>query len=573
MNAKAYFPIKEITDLKDMLDQSSKSFNDHPAFEIKGPLDTFRKITYAQFKTEVDAFGTALVSLGLKDRFIALISENRYEWCLTYLSTVNGVGVIVPLDKELADEEIENLLIRSKAAAVIFSAKYETRMKELSSKTTGLQYFIGMDLQPDTKDEKFLSYQNLLQTGYKLLSAGERQFLDSRIDAEKLSVLLFTSGTTGVIKGVMLSHRNLCANIQAVCQRLYLEKGDRIIAILPLHHSYGSMTSFLIPFYRGMTIGFNDSIKYLAKNIKEFRPTHLTLVPLIVETVYHRILNQIESTGKTRKLKIGMLISDLLVKIGIDIRKKLFKEIHDNFGGQLRVIICGAAALDPKAAKFFRRIGITLLPGYGLTECSPVVSNNIETSINDQSVGYVLPCFEVKIDVDPNTKPVGEIVVKGPSIMLGYFEDEQETYKVLKDGWLHTGDLGYIDRKGFLFIAGRRKNVIVLKNGKNIYPEEIEDYLNRSPFIKESMIYGKEDKSSKEIVLFAQVFPDLEAFKSILKKENVSDTEVNQTIHQEIDRINKTVPFYKQVRGFLIRSQEFEKTSTQKVKRHQVITG
>ena len=571
MKRKTYFPVREIKNLKEMLELSDRLFKDLPAFEVKKEDETCTRISYTGFKTEVDALGTALISLGLKDTYIALIGENRYEWCLSYLAVTNGTGVIVPLDRDVNDEELENLLKRSRAAAVVFSGKYEQRLNDLAQKIPGIKYFINMD-NPEDKDERFLSFQKLLQTGYRLLSSGDRRFLDAVIDAEKISVLLFTSGTTGVTKGVMLSQRNLCSNVMAISKTLYFDEKDRIMCILPLHHSYGMMTSVLVPLYRGFYIGFNESIKYLARNIKDFQPTVLTLVPLIVENIHKKIWKQIETTGKSGKIKIAFMVSDFMLKLGIDLRPVLFKDIHSIFGGRLKIVICGAAALDPKVAKFFRKIGITLLPGYGLTECSPVVSSNTLKHVNECSVGFTLPCFEVKIAADSGQE-IGEILVKGASVMLGYFEDEEGTNRTIIDGWLHTGDLGYIDRKGFLYIAGREKNVIVLQNGKNIYPEAIEDYLNRSEFIVESFVYGEEDQDSKEITILAQIVPDLEAIKSTHKKEEFSEAEIYGLISREIGKVNKTLPSYKQVRHFSIRHDEFEKTSTQKIKRYKVLAG
>jgi len=572
MNSKPVYEVRPIRDLKDMLKQSVELFGSKNAFLVKTGDDNYKGITYSQFKEDVDALGTALTNLGLKDKFIAVIGENRYEWCVTYLSVVNGVGVIVPLDKELPEHEIENLLTRSNAAAVVFSGSFSEQMKAFSSKLSTVKYFINMDSSeedtPETK-EGFLSFRGLINHGKKLLASGDRSYIDADIDPEKMSILIFTSGTTGASKAVMLSHKNICSNMSAVCSSLYIDSNDSVLSILPLHHTYECTAGFLVMIYNGCTISFNEGLKHIAKNLKEVKPTIVILVPLIIENMYKKIWEQAsKNRGLKTKLKIAMFISDILYNVfKIDIRRKIFKQIHDNIGGRVRLIISGAAALNPKVAKGFTSFGIKLRQGYGLTECSPIVTVNRDDEFRHDSIGKALPGLEVKID-NPDEYGYGEIIVKGDSVMLGYFQDPEATEKVLKDGWLYTGDLGKVDNEGFFYITGRKKNVIVTKNGKNIYPEELEASLNKSLYILESLVWGKNVEGSDETIVCAKIVPNFEAISNKLGLENPPEEEIHKIIKAEVKAVNKSLPMYKRIHEFSIRYEEFEKTTTRKIKRY-----
>lgn len=567
MTSKPIRDVRKIRDLKDLLEQSASLFADREAFLIKEKDGSYKAVTYKDFKRETDAFGTALIDLGLKDKFIAVIGENRYEWCLSYLAVVNGVGIVVPLDRELPASEVENLIMRSNASAILFSGNHEKDMRKLALTNSSVKYFINMDASED--DGRFLSFRKLLQKGASLIDAGNRSYLDSKIDPEAFSILIYTSGTTDLAKGVMLSHKNIATNITSVCSVLYIDETDSTLCMLPLHHTYACTTSFLLMLYNGCRISFIEGLKHIAKNLKETSPTILLAVPLLLESMYKKVWDSINKDKSTaRKVRIALFISNVAYNLfGIDIRKKLFKQIHDNIGGKVRLIISGAAAIDPAVSKGFRSFGITLLQGYGLTECSPIVTVNQMENFRDDSIGLPLPCNEVMI-YKPNKEGIGELIVKGDNVMLGYFENKLATEKVLKDGWFFTGDLGKMNKDGFFSITGRKKNVIVTKNGKNIYPEEVEAYLDKSPYILESMVYGKDDEASEETFVYAMIVPAMDAIREMLGKQDVTEDEIFRIIDAEVRSVNKSMPLYKRIRRFTIREEEFAKTSTKKIKRY-----
>lgn len=560
--------VRPIKDLKDLLTQSSNLYGSKNAFYVKSDGQNYKGITYNEFKNDVDALGTALLNLGLKDKFIALIGENRYEWCLTYMSTANGVGVIVPLDKELPTSELENLLKRSNASAIIYSGKHHNQLLEISKYVSHIDYYINMDIGEHI-DERFLSLKVLIAEGRELLHKGNTEYLNSTIDENAMNFLIFTSGTTDLAKGVMLSHKNICTDIIAVVSALYIDSTDSVLSILPLHHTYACTVDFLTFIYMGCCVSFNEGLKHISKNLKETKPTILILVPLIIENMYQKIWTQASKDWKLKlKLKTGLIVSNFLYNtLKIDLRKKIFKQINDNLGGRIRLIIAGAAAIDPVVVKGLNSMGILTLQGYGLTEASPIVAVNREEKNKDNSIGLPLPGVEVKI-VNPDNEGNGELIVRGNNVMLGYYQNEEATKKVLKDGWLYTGDLGKIDDEGFLYITGRMKNVIVTKNGKNIFPEEVEAYLNKSPYIKESLVTGKDDDVKNETIVTAQIVIDLDAIKEKLNNPNPSQEEICKLIKSEIKQANSNMPLYKRVQDFTIRENEFAKTTTRKIKRY-----
>lgn len=566
------YNVRPIKDLKDMIEQSGKLFADKNAFLVKTKDDAYRGIKYSEFKSDIEALGTAFLDMGLKNKFIAVIGENRYEWCVTYLATVCGTGVIVPLDKELPVNEIQNLLFRSGASAIVFSGKLSNEIKTVAANVSTVKYFINMDAEEN--DQQYMSFRKLLEKGKKLIASGNRSFLDAQVDPEVMNILLFTSGTTDHAKGVMLSHKNICFDIMAVCSSLYIDSNDSVLSILPLHHTYECTAGFLVMVYNGCTISFNEGLKHISKNLKETKPSILILVPLILENMYKKIWEQAsKQRGLKTRLKIAIFISNILYGMfKIDLRKKLFKAIHENIGGRVRLIISGAAAIDPAVSKGFRAMGIKVVQGYGLTECSPIVTVNREYNFRDDSIGQPLPGVQVKIE-NPDSDGIGELVVKGDNVMLGYFENQLATEKVLKDGWLYTGDLGKVYKDDFFVITGRKKNVIVTKNGKNIFPEEVEAYLNKSPYILESLVYGKNSEHGDETLVCAQIVPDFDAIKYKFKMEVVPPEELHKLIGAEVKAINRSMPLYKHVREFTIRENEFLKTTTRKIKRYLEKTG
>lgn len=566
MKNKHVYDIRTVTDMKDMLNQSASLFGSNNAFLLKDG-DKYIGKTYREFKDDVDALGTALLKLGLKDSSIAVVGENSYKWCTTYLSVVNGLGVIVPLDKELPMNDIENLLITSKASAIVFSGKLEESIKELKEKLTNVKYFINMDQEDD--DENFLSFNKIIAKGKKEILSKNTEYLDLHVDPEKMSIILFTSGTTGHAKGVMLSHNNICSNITSICSVVKICSTDVEFSILPIHHTYECTCGFMGTIYNGGTITFCEGLRYISKNLKEIKPTYLVLVPLLLENIYKKVWEQAKKErGTVTKIKIALILSKILHKgFGIDVRRKLFGKIHDNLGGNVRLILTGAASIEPSVSKFFEDVGLRVLQGYGLTECSPLVTGNQDKNYKHSALGLPVPGVDIKIN-NPDKSGIGEIMVKGPNVMLGYYENKEATDKVLKEGWFYTGDLGYKDKDGFYYIEGRCKNVIVTKNGKNIFPEEVESYINKSPYVCESLVWGDYDEDTGETYVHVSIVPDFDAIKEKLKMPNISKDDILKVINDVIKGVNKDMPLYKRVQRISIRDNEFVKTTSKKIKRY-----
>ena len=558
----------KFTDLRDMLEKSGELYGDRPAYIFKTEEEgKFREITHKEFRDHVKALGTKFVNIGLKDKRVAVISENRYEWGIVYLAVVNGTGVIVPLDKSLPENEIESLIIRSEVEAIVYSEKYNDIMNKIKKEgNTKIKYFISMDLEKE--ENGIYSEYELIKQGKELLEKGNREFLDANIDPDKMAIMLFTSGTTAMSKAVMLSHKNICANIMDITSVLSIYDTDRFLSFLPLHHTFECTTGFLYPLSRGSSIVFCEGIRHIADNLKEYQASVMVSVPILFEAMYKKVMKTIEKKGKLKTVQKGIKISQFLLKFGIDIRKKLFKEIHDTLGGKIRVFVAGGAALDPEAEKGFNELGFTLYQGYGLTETSPVIAAEDDKYQRLGSIGKAFPSLDVKIE-DPNEEGIGELLVKGPSIMLGYYNNEEATKETItEDGWLHTGDLARIDKDGFIFISGRKKFVIVLKNGKNIYPEEIETLINKIEGVKESFVYGKpEDDGDYKIC--AKIVYDEELVEEVFGTKDAK--ELKEKIWQEVKKMNKTMPAYKYVREISITNKELIKTTTQKVKRFEEI--
>ncbi len=564
-NGKLY-EVRPITNLKEMLDSSVELYGDKAAFlsKPKGQAD-YAAITYKQYKGDVEAFGTALISLGLKGGKIALIGENRYEWSISYLAIVNGTAVIVPLDKELPPNEIELLLERSDSDAIIYSGNVKDKIELLAGKNKSLRYFISMDAEKD--EGNILSFNLLLQKGHSLLKDGNREFIDAEVNAEVMNMLLFTSGTTDTAKAVMLSHKNISENLMNMCSMLYIDEKDIFLSILPIHHTYECTCGFLCQLYRGCTIAYCEGLRHIVKNLKESKATMMLGVPLVFESMYRQIMNQaIKSKGKG-KIKFAIGLSNALRKVGLDIRSKLFKQVHEALGGNMRMFISGAAGIDPQIAKGFRELGISLVQGYGLTECAPIVALNRNNYYKDEAAGLPLPNLKVEID-NPDEDGIGEIKCKGTSIMMGYYGNQEATAEVIKDGWFYTGDSGFIDADGFVHITGRKKNVIITGNGKNVFPEEIETLLNRSPYIKESLVFGK-GLSDGDTVICAKIVPDKEKIEEDIKNNSAPGSTVQTIIEAEVKNINKSMVTYKYIKEFTLQDEEFVKTTTKKIKRHE----
>ena len=533
--------MEEIRNLRELLYKSAEKFSERTAFLWKNEKGEVKSVTYGQFKSDAEALAKALIKKGYKDKKIALCGKNSYEWCLCYLAVVSFVGVVVPLDKELPGDELMNVLQFSECDAFIGDKNALSKVNSV-----GNELFM-------------LSMENDLEA---LISEGESlggELLPEKVDEEKMSVLLFTSGTTGVMKGVMLSQRNICSDLMGVYPCIEANENDRSLSVLPLHHTYECI-AFLMIIYCGGSIAFSGGIRTLKDDFASFRPTVLVCVPLLLERFHKLILKKMTDEGKRKK---AQLITGLSGIISEENRRKIFSDIHSFFGERLRKIVVGAAALSEEIAKDFSAFGFKLIIGYGLTECSPIVICNTVKDITLNSIGKPLSNVQVKIE-GVSEDGVGEICVKGPMVMLGYYKNKEETDKVMKNGWFYTGDLGYKDRYGNYRITGRSKNVIVTRNGKNVYPEELEFYLLKHSVIKEVVV-------TSEIgdIITAHIFPDENEIAKKLRKDTVTSAEIKKAITQAIRDVNKRIPSYKNIRDTVIRKEEFSKTTTHKIKRHQ----
>lgn len=556
----------KFVDLKDMLKQSGEVFGDRPAYifktETKGE---FRTITHKEFRDQINALGTALIQMGLKDKRIAVISENRYEWELAYLAIAAGTGIVVPLDKALPDNELESLILRSQVEAVFYSKKYENIMNQLrEKKNTNLKSYISMDLEENTNG--IYSQKALVEKGQKLIEEGNKSYLDAKIDSENMGIMLFTSGTTSMSKAVMLSHKNIVTNIMDISQVFQLTETERFLSFLPLHHVFECTVGFLYPISIGGSIAFCEGVKHMAENIKEFEITAMISVPAVFDIIYRKVMKSIEKKGKLETVEKGKKITQLLLKVKIDLRKQLFKEIHENLGPKLKLVVTGGAALAPETEKGFNDLGFDVEQGYGLTETSPVIAAEIPKCRRLGSIGKKFPSVEVKID-NPDEEGIGELMAKGPSVMLGYYENEEATKDALEpDGWFHTGDLARIDKDGFIYIAGRKKSVIVLNNGKNVFPEEIEALLNKVEGIKESFVYEKTEDDG-DVKVCVKIVYDKELIKELYNIEG--EENIRDFLWKKVKEINNLMPKYKYVREMIITEEELIKTTTLKIKRHE----
>ena len=567
MERERYFEAKEFKNIKEIIYNSAKEYAENIAFIIKHKKDkevTYENITYKKLLEDINAFGTRLYDLGYKDKRIAIVGRNRYEWVLTHLSNILGGIVSVPLDKELQIEELESCLIRSKADVVVFDEKYIENIEEIKNrKNTNLQEFICM-----SKVDGYKNVMDLKEEGQKLIEQGNTTYINTQIDSNKMAILLFTSGTTSKSKAVMLSQKNVASNVYAMLLVEEFLPTDVNLAFLPFHHIFGS-TEMIVMLASGLATAFPDGLRYVAQNLKEYKISLFVGVPLLVEAIYRNIEKEIEKQGKTKLIERAKKISNVLLKLHIDVRKKLFKPVLDALGGNMRFIISGGAPLDKKVAKGFNDIGIELVQGYGLTETAPVIAAENHKKKKSGSIGFPMDNVELEI-VNKDENGIGELRVKGPNVMLGYYENEEETKKVIKDGWFYTGDLGYIDSEGFIFLTGRQKDMIVLKNGKKVFPEELETLINRLELVKESIVFGMPDEKDKnDLKLSVKIVYDTNVAKE--KYPECSEEDLKKIIWEQIKEINKTFPPYKYIKNMILTDQELIKTTTQKVKRHEEI--
>lgn len=555
-----YHKTEEVTNFKEMLYRSADIYRSRTAFKKKNSDGKVISITYEEFKNDVIYLGTSLIKNGFLNKKIAVIGKNSYNWCVSYLAA-SIVGIVVPIDKELHTDDVINFMNVSEAVCILGDNK---NLSQISKNIDTLKNKETKFINFDNKNNQIL-FSSFKEEGKNLYLNGFTDFDKIEIDPDELRILLFTSGTTGNAKGVCLSQRNICSNILSIYGIVKVRKSDLFFSILPLHHTYECTIGFLLPIYSGASIAHCEGLRYIAKNMQEFHPSVILCVPLLLEKLHKNIVKNMNNSlpEKYKKNKNENPFSKLPFFMKMIVKTK----VKNTLGGRLRVFIVGAAAANPNILSDFRNLGLNSLQGYGLTECSPLVAGNTDFFQKDDSAGLPIPNVEYKID-NPNSEGVGEIIVKGPNVMIGYYNNEAETKKAIRNGWFYTGDLGKIDENGYLYITGRCKSVIVTKNGKNIYPEEVEYYLNDNPLIAESLVLGIKKDNDDETYINAQIYPNMEAIKESLKGSIPTKEELWKIISDVVNSVNKKLPNYKHIKNFVIRDQEFEKTTTQKVKRY-----
>lgn len=565
MKRERYFEATEFENIREIIYNSVKKYGDNTAFILKQKTDKdikYENITYKKFLEEINALGTKLFDLGYKNKRIAVVGRNCYQWALAHLTNLLGGIVSIPLDKELQVDELESCLVRSKADIVVFDEKYIDNIEEIKKRNnTNLQEYICM-----SKKENYLDLPTLTEAGKKLLEEGNKNYIDAEIDSYKMNILLFTSGTTSKSKAVMLSQNNIASNVYAMqlVERFY--ETDVNLAFLPFHHIFGS-TALIVMLSCGLATAFPDGLRYVAQNLKEYKVSVFVGVPLLAEAIYKKVEQGIEKQGKTKLVKFARKLSNLLLKLGIDIRRKLFKDIIDELGGHMRFVISGGAPLDKEVAKGFNELGVKLVQGYGLTETAPVIAAENDRKVKYGSIGIPMDNVEVEFE-NKDKNGIGELKVKGPNVMLGYYENPEATKEVLKDGWFYTGDLGYMDKEGFIFITGRKKDMIVLKNGKKVFPEEIEVLINRLDEVEECMVFGMPDEKDKnDVKLSVKIVYNKEVVEE--KYPKITKEELEKVIWEKIKIINKTFPPYKYIKNMILTDKELIKTTTKKIKRNE----
>jgi len=570
-----YEDMTQYKTVKEFFLKSAKEYSKNVCIlEKPNHKEPYKEFTYKDFSEDVLALGTALIrNLNLKDKKVIIIGETQYDWYISYMAMLCGVGIAVPTDKELPAHELENIVRRSRASAIIYSPKKEEEIKKIKEKFPEVEYFIEMKSEKPLKG-KDIGIKALIELGKSIIKSGDDFFEKIEIDPEEFKILFFTSGTTSNSKGVMLNNRNLVENVNGVSAYVKLYPEDRLFSVLPLHHCYESTIGFLIPIACGASISICEGLKYIVPNLQEAKPSAILTVPLLVENLHKKINEKIKKSKKDKLVNTMISVTNALKVAGIDIKRKVFKEIYDNLGGNLRIIVSAAAPIDKKVGAWVENIGITFLQGYGLTETAPIAALTPEYKTSVGSVGKAIVQADIKIE-NPNEDGEGEILIKTPTLMLGYYEDEEETKKAIdEEGYFHSGDVGYIDEEGYIYITGRSKNVIVTQNGKNIYPEEIEILLDKVDEIKDVMVYGKSPeknskKEEKELIITALVIPNYEKIEEIYGK--LSEEEIYNTIWNKIKEVNKSLTSYKAIKKLEIKEGEFEKTSTMKIKRYKEI--
>ena len=576
MNKKKYenqlYDVKYVETIKEMIDVSVEAFPDRVAYMYKDEhKEPFKTMTYAEFKAEQNAIGAALIERGFKGSKIAVIGENSHRWALSYYSVVCGVGVIVPIDRNLEPGEITNLLERADVEAIFASPKLAPTVVPLLDELPLVKQVIIMAAPNDEVDElitdnRLITMSQLVAEGKELVAEGKQGYIDAQINADDLSTILFTSGTTGLAKGVMLSHRNLSQNVFNMSKYVHIPEAGRVLDVLPMHHVYEMTCTVMTSFYQGATVVICEGLKYIQKNFVEAECNIMLGVPLIFENIYRKIWTNAEKSGSTDKLRraIGMSMK-LDLRNNRAVTKRLFKAVHGIFGESLHLLIAGGAAIDPNVIAEFEAMGLPMMQGYGMTENSPIIAVNQDRYGKAASVGKPMPGTEVRI-IDKDSSGIGEVICKGPSVMMGYYKDAENTAKTIKDGWLYTGDYGYFDEDGFLYITGRKKNVIVTKGGKNIFPEEVEYYLLLSDYICEVIVYGKPEEVKDDLICTAIMYPD---YKALEEAGAENDEDKYKLLKEAVEEANSKMPPYKRVKRIESREDDFIKTTTLKIKRFE----
>ncbi|MFR7874094.1 MAG: AMP-binding protein [Christensenellales bacterium] len=561
--SKKIYDYLEIKDLKDMLNKTEKLYANRPAYKIKIEEGKYQVYTHKEVRDMINALGTALINLGLKGKRIAVIGENRYEWEIAYLSIVCGTGIVVPLDKSLPANELELLIERSDIEAIFYTKKYSEIIQNIRlSEKNKLKHLISMD--NDENGEGIYSQKELIREGKKLIEEGNNEFLNAKINPKEMEIMLFTSGTTSKSKVVALSHENICTNLMDIGSVLDVNQEDVFLSILPIHHVFECTVGFLFSLYKGAETVFCDGLRHIVENLNEYHVTVMACVPGIYERIFMMIRKKLEKQGR---LEETLKNEEKYKNCSMKERKETFEEIHDMLGGKIKLFISGAASLDNTIEERYRLLGINLVQGYGLTETSPVVAIGTNKNYRLGSIGKTVPSVEAKL-VDVNEEGIGELVVRGPSIMLGYYENEEANKESLKEGWFYTGDLAKIDEEGYIFICGRKKSVIVLKNGKNIFPEELENLVNKIEGVKEAFIFGKaQSDDENNIKINVKIVFDRDVIKDVYKVEKNED--IYTVLAKKIKEINQTMPSYKAIRGIMLTEEPLIRTTTNKIKRQE----
>ena len=564
-----FFEETHYKDVKEIFKRSIEKYKNNiyilerPEHDHKAKFEEF---TYERFGNDVINLGTGLIKhLNLKGERIIIIGENTYYWYVSYFSILCGAGIAVPVDKELPNNEIENVIKRSRASAVIFSKKKKDAIEKIKDNLPMVKYFIEMNSNANLQGRD-IGIEKVIEEGKKITNEGNTEYMDIEIDPEEFKFLIFTSGTTSQAKGVMLCHRNLAENVNAVSKYVKIYESDRFFSVLPLHHTYESSIGALLPFANGSSVTVCGGLRYIVPDMQEAKPTAMLAVPLLVENLYKKINQTIEKSGKAGLVNSMIHVTNALKGVGIDIKRKVFKEIYDNLGGNMRIIVSAAAPIDKKIGRWVQDIGIEFLQGYGLTETAPIAALTPECDPRVGSVGLPVNCAQIKIH-NPNENGEGEIWIKSKTLMLGYYEDEEATKEVVYDGWFNSGDIGYQDKDGYVYVTGRSKNVILTQNGKNIYPEEIELLLSKIPEIAECMVYGKEVEGEKELIISVKVIPNKEEIERLHGKD-LKEEEIHKIIWNKIKEVNKSLTSYKAIKNLELKHDEFAKTTTMKIKRY-----